>query len=138
MFPDFSNARTIHDTHSEKRNLFRTGLTQQHRGSVNDTEVIWIPAAKARPWTKRLPFPASRNQGQTAQHHRYGDDIAADFWEDTESHPGFNGRQTWNILNGIIDEISLLVDSPTQEEAIHRSIGDPPTKFVSTGIGNKR
>ncbi|CKU32923.1 Uncharacterised protein [Mycobacterium tuberculosis] len=42
--------------------------------------------------------------------------IAVDFWEDIEPRLGFNGRQTWNILNGIIDEISLLVDSSTRKK----------------------
>ena len=39
--------------------------------------------------------------------------IAVDFREDIEPCLGFNRRQTWNILNSIVDEVSLLINSST-------------------------
>ena len=39
--------------------------------------------------------------------------ISVDFREDIESGLGFNSRQTWDFLNGIVDKVSLLVNPST-------------------------
>ena len=54
----------------------------------------------------------------------------SDFREDIESRLGFYCRQTWNILNGIIDKSFFVHKFVHQEEAIHRLTGDHPRKFV--------
>ena len=42
--------------------------------------------------------------------------IAVDFREDIESSLRFNRRQTWNILNSIVDEVSLFINPTTWKE----------------------
>ena len=49
--------------------------------------------------------------------------FSINFREDVKTRLRFDCRQTWNILNGIVNEVSLLIDTATwQKQFIHRLV----------------